>query len=198
MRLKLKNTSHRYDINRLRPRHEHKHTKYIMCLCIMMVICIKQQLSNIWRSIHEKFKQHWGWVEKKVSLIKKNACWTGLATAGAIQSISGEKIYQELSLELLQWRRWYRKLAMFYKIHNNKSLFNLFKLILEKTSFYATRNVDGILLIKIKRNFFKNTFFSSAIIEWHKLDHTIWNAKSLGIFKSNILKFIRPTQRNVF
>ena len=31
----------------------------------MIVICIKQHLSNIWSSIHEKVKEHWGWVEKK-------------------------------------------------------------------------------------------------------------------------------------
>ena len=30
-----------------------------------MVICIKQHLSNIWSYIHEKLKQHWGWVRKK-------------------------------------------------------------------------------------------------------------------------------------
>ena len=30
---------------------------------MMMLKCIKQQhLSNIWSSIHEKVKQHWGWV----------------------------------------------------------------------------------------------------------------------------------------
>ena len=27
-----------------------------------MVICIKQHLSKIWDSIHEKVKQDWGWV----------------------------------------------------------------------------------------------------------------------------------------
>ena len=57
-------------------RHGHKYNKYKMCLCIMMVICImviciKQHLSNIWSSIHEKVKQHWDWVEKKLCLIKK-------------------------------------------------------------------------------------------------------------------------------
>ena len=31
-----------------------------------MVICIEQRLSNIWSSIYEKVKQHWGWVEKSV------------------------------------------------------------------------------------------------------------------------------------
>ena len=40
MRLKMKNRSHRYDINRPIPRHGHKYTKYKMCLSIMVVICI--------------------------------------------------------------------------------------------------------------------------------------------------------------
>ena len=87
---------------------------------------------------------------------------------------------------------------MFYKIYKNKSPFYLFNLIPEKTSSYATGNVDYIPLIKIKHNFFKNTFFPSAIIEWNKLDPTIRNTESFGIFKSNILKFIRPTPRSFF
>ena len=66
------------------------------------------------------------------------------------------------------------------------------------TFSYATGNVDCIPLIKIKHNFFKSTFFPSAIIEWNKLDPAIRNAESLGIFKSNILKFFRPTPRSFF
>ena len=71
MRLATKNSSLRYGINRPRPRNGHKYTKYKMCLRIMMVICIKQHLRNMWSSTHEKVKQHWGWVEKKRSY-KKN------------------------------------------------------------------------------------------------------------------------------
>ena len=37
----------------------------------MMVLCIKQHLSNLWSSIHEKVEQHWGSVGKKAFLIKK-------------------------------------------------------------------------------------------------------------------------------
>ena len=55
----------KYDINRTRPRHGHKYTKYKISLNLVMVICIKQHLSNIWSLIHEKVKHHWGWVEKK-------------------------------------------------------------------------------------------------------------------------------------
>ena len=47
MRLKVKSRSFRYDINIPRPRDGHKYTNYKVCLCIMMVICIKQHLSNI-------------------------------------------------------------------------------------------------------------------------------------------------------
>ena len=65
MKMKMKNRSHRYDINRSRSRHGHKYSKYKKCLSVMMLICIKQHLSNIWNSIHENVKQHWGWVEKK-------------------------------------------------------------------------------------------------------------------------------------
>ena len=131
--------------------------------------------------------------QQKLESILYRAC---LAITGAIRVTSREKIYQELGLESLQSRRWYRKLAMFYKIYKNKSPFYLFDLIPQKTSSYIMRNVDCIPLIKIK--LFKNTFFSSAIIELNKLDPTIRNAESFGIFKSNILKFIRPTPRGFF
>ena len=89
-------------------------------------------------------------------------------------------------------------MAMLYKIYKNKSPFYFFNLILEKISSYATRNVGCVSLIKIKHNLFKNTFFPSTIIEWNKLDLTIRNAESFGIFKRNILNFIRPIRRSFF
>ena len=45
-------------MNRPWPRHGHKYTKCKKCVSMMMLICIKQQLSNICSSIHEKAKQH--------------------------------------------------------------------------------------------------------------------------------------------
>ena len=65
MKLKMKNKSQRHHIDRLKPRH--KYAKFKMCVSIMMVICVKQNLSNIWSSFHEKKKQHWGWVKKSVA-----------------------------------------------------------------------------------------------------------------------------------
>ena len=45
----------------------------------------------------------------KMESIQCNAC---LAITGAIRGTSREKIYQELGLESLQLRRWYRKLCL--------------------------------------------------------------------------------------
>ena len=75
----MKNRSYRYNINRPRPRNGHKYTKYKMCLCIIIVIYIKQHLSNIWSSIHEKFKQHWGWVGKTRCSFQQNLGWLVIA-----------------------------------------------------------------------------------------------------------------------
>ena len=85
---------------------------------------------------------------------------------------------------------------MFYKIYKKKGPFDIFNLIPKKTSSYATRNIDCIPLIRMKDDFFKNTFLPSAIIA--KLDPTIWNAENVGTSKSNIIKFIRPTPRSFF
>ena len=63
--MKMKNRSHRYNIDRPRSRQGFVYSKYKKCLSMMMLICAKQHLSNIWSWIHAKVKQHWGWVEKK-------------------------------------------------------------------------------------------------------------------------------------
>ena len=47
MEMKMKIRSHRQDINRPRPIHGHKYSKYRKCLSMIMLICIKQHLSNI-------------------------------------------------------------------------------------------------------------------------------------------------------
>ena len=41
-----------------------------MCLGVMMVVSMKQHLSNIWSSIHEEVKQHWNWINKIVAYKK--------------------------------------------------------------------------------------------------------------------------------
>ena len=73
--MKMKNRSHRYNINRTWPRHGYKYTERKMYLSMMMVMCNKKYLSNTWTWIHEIVNQHWGWVEKKHCLYKKTYIW---------------------------------------------------------------------------------------------------------------------------
>ena len=51
---------------------------------------------------------------QKMESIQYNAA---LAITGAIRGSSREKLYQELGLEPLQQRRWYRKLCFFFQIN---------------------------------------------------------------------------------
>ena len=105
---------------------------------------------------------------------------------------------EELGLESFQLRRWFRKLSFFYKLFNSKHPNYLFELIPLRSSKYVTRNIHNIRLLKTRRTFFKNSSFTSTIIEWNKLDHNIRNSTSFNIFRKNILKFIRPSANSLF
>ena len=129
---------------------------------------------------------------QKLESIQYNVC---LAITGAIRGTSKEKLYQELGLQSLHLRHWYRKVGMFAKakVHNI-----FFKLITEKTSSSVIRNANNICLFNIKHNFYKNSFFPSTITELNNLDSNLRNSEKFGIFKSNILKFIRPKPNSFF
>ena len=81
---------------------------------------------------------------------------------------------------------------------NEKSCDYLFIVIPKNNSNHRTRNSYNIPQFNIKHNFFKNSFFPSVIAEWNKLDSDIRNLNSLSLFKSRILKFIRPNPNSIF
>ena len=65
-------------------------------------------------------------------------------------------------------------------------------------SRHNTRNTNNIPQFKVKHNFFQNSFFPSAVIEWNKLDLKIRNSESFNIFEKSFLKFIRPSGSSFF
>ena len=132
---------------------------------------------------------------QKLESIQYNSA---LAITSAIRGTSTEKLYNELGLETLEKRRWYRKLCCFYKVYKSHSPKYLFNIIPVTVSRYNTRNTNNIPQFKVKHNFFRNSFFPSAVIEWNKLDLNIRNLESLNIFKKMLLKFIRPSGSSVF
>ena len=114
-----------------------------------------------------------------------------MAITGAIRGTSKEKLYDELGLETLEKRRWYRKLCCFFKIFRYKCPKYLFNIIPTSASTYNIRNTNNIPLFKVMHNFFRNSFFPSVVIEWNKLDLNIRNSESLNICKKTLLNFIR-------
>ena len=136
--------------------------------------------------------------QQKMETIQYNAA---LTITGAIRGSSRQKVYQKLSLETLQQRRWYRKLCCFYKILKSQSPKYLYSIILVHDMsymLYRTRRCNKIPAINAKHDFFKNTFFPSTIIEWNKLDWKIKNSESIETFKKRILSFIRPSPNTTF
>ena len=72
----------------------------------------------------------------KVERIQYNAA---LVITGAIRESSAENLFEELGLESLQHRRWYRKLCCFYKILKDQSPKYLFNIIPKLTRPYKER-----------------------------------------------------------
>ena len=90
---------------------------------------------------------------------------------------SSEILYQELGLESLKSRRWFRKLCHFYKILNEKSPSNLVDLIPNLNRVHETRHSNNIPEVHTRHSYFKNSFFSSNLPEWNNLDCKIRNSE---------------------
>ena len=114
------------------------------------------------------------------------------------RSTSREKLYEELGLESLQLRRWFRKLSCFYKLFHSEHPRYLFKLIPSRSSSYVTRNIHNIPFCKTRHTFLKNSFFPSTVIGLNTLDHNIRNSNGFNVFRKSILKFIRPSANSFF
>ena len=63
-----------------------------------------------------------------------------LMITGVIQSTSHEKIFQELGLESLKSRRWFKRLCCMFKIMKNEASNYLISLIPKRKQTFNTRN----------------------------------------------------------
>ena len=101
----------------------------------------------------------------RLESISYNACFPIM---GATRGTSREKLYQELGLEPLRLRRWYRKLCLSYKVFKSEHLQYLFHLIPVRYPPYTSRNVHNIPFLIVKHSFFKNSFLLLSLngINW--------------------------------
>ena len=93
-------------------------------------------------------------LHQKLESIQYNAA---LAITGVIRGSSREKLHQELGLESLKQRQWFRKRCYFFKITKNPSPKYLFdKIPTIRTAYRIRNNIGNIPRFNVKYNFFKD------------------------------------------
>ena len=85
-----------------------------------------------------------------------------LAITGAIQGTSRDKIYQELGLESLKSRRWYKRLSCMFKIMKEEALNYLINLVPKCETNTRTRD-NTIPTFNCRKNCF--LFFFSFYLK---------------------------------
>ena len=94
--------------------------------------------------------------EKLESLQYKAA----LAITGTTQGTSREKIYQDLGLESLKTKRWYRRLSCMFKIINKAP--NYLLNLIQKNQHTNTNRINRIPNCHFREDCFKYSFFPST------------------------------------
>ena len=82
-----------------------------------------------------------------------------LAITGVIQSTSREKIYQELGLESLKSRRWYKRLSCMFKIMKEEAPNYLINLVPKHETNARTRNSSIATHFQLPNRLFQVLFF---------------------------------------
>ena len=131
----------------------------------------------------------------KIERVQYNAA---LAITGAIRGTSQTKLYHELGLELFKFRRWMRRLCMFYKIKTIKLPEYLYNLISNDHRTYNTRNLYSVETYFGRTDGFKYSFFPYSISEWNKLDPDLLNTKSYSTFRKLLLKIGRRSPNHIY
>ena len=98
----------------------------------------------------------------------------------------------------MKFRRWFRRLCVFFKIKTTKIPKYLYELILTESHIYNTRNNENVQTYYCRTDLFKYSFFPYTIVEWNKLDINLQNVKSFQIFRNLLLKIRRPIQNSIF
>ena len=118
----------------------------------------------------------------KIERVQYNAV---VAITGAIRATSQTKLYNKLDLESLKFKRWMKKVCMFYKIKTLKIPEYLY-LIPNDRQTYNIQNLDFVETYFCRTDAFISSFFPYSISEWNKLDQDLHNAKSYSKFRKKL------------
>ena len=113
-----------------------------------------------------------------------------LEITGSIQGTSRENIHQELVLESLHSRRWYKRLSCVFKLVKEEAPNYLINLVPKCEANTKKRN-NSIPTFNCRTNCFRHSCSPPTLNDWFSLDFNISNSESISIFKSKLLSFIR-------
>ena len=119
-----------------------------------------------------------------------------LAITGAMRGSSTEKIYEGLGLE--SFKMLVQKNEFFVQSSQKWTPSYPFNTIPKSNTQRQTRNSGNIPSFLVKHDYFKNSFFPSAIIEWNILDCYTGKENSFEAFKKRILSLIRPMPNSIY
>ena len=114
-----------------------------------------------------------------------------LAITGAIHETSQTKLYNELGIESMKLRQWFRRLCCFFKIKSSGLPHYLNDLIPKPSLRYTTR-FSPLANFKVRTKLFRNLFFPYNVNEWNNLDNIIKSSDSFFMFRKRMLNLIRP------
>ena len=136
---------------------------------------------------------HW------MDLIERVQYMAALAVTGTWKGTSSNKIYEQLGWESLSDRRWFHRLVQFFKIQNGFTPTYLKTPVpCPRNHLFGTRNENDLHSIKCRTNAYLHSFYPHSVKIWNEIGPTLRQVPSLSIFKSNVLKLIRPQKKNVF
>ena len=122
-----------------------------------------------------------------------------LAITGEWESTSQEKLYNELGWELLNLRRWSRRLVLVFKFVSNVTPQYTRQPIPPLTeSKYRLRRPNIIGQIRARTTSFSASFYPNCLSEWNEHDSEVRQSPPLGCFKKKILSLSRPLLQPVF
>ena len=131
----------------------------------------------------------------QMNILEKTQYQAALAVSGCWKGTNTDKIYEELGWESLDQRRFFRRLVMFYKIINDLTPEYL-KQPLPKSQC-RTRSTD-VNFIPYRTDRHSNSFYPNSILSWNNIGAELRNAKSIAIFKRNLLNIIRPAKKSIY
>ena len=123
-----------------------------------------------------------------------------LAITGCWRGTNTDKLYEELGLESLTDRRWSRRLVQLFKIRNNLTPEYLQSSLPSAARNRSLRNNDETKYQDIMCNTsrYQNSFFPDAIKSWNNMGIDFCSTPSLGKFKNDVFKLVRPVSKSVF